>query len=93
MFLSFNEIVDDIILYGLDTKAKSTFRGLVEAELIALHVISGRAIRDKYRLTDVNNPLTMLNYVPDIQMGVDMNPKHPETTSYRVVHTIWQRLK
>lgn len=93
MFMSFNEIVDDIILYGLTTQAHAAFRTISESELIALHRISGQAIRDKYLLNDRLNPLTLLNYVPDLHLGVDINPKHPESTSYRVIHTIWQRLK
>lgn len=93
MFMSFNEIVDDMMLYRLDVSARIALRAVSKPELAAVHMLLGRPIRQKYELMDVNNPLTLLNYVADVQNGVDINPKHPENVSKRIVETIWSRLQ
>lgn len=93
MFMSYNEIIDDILLFGLDTDAKLAFRSIKESQLIDIHILAGQRIRATYKLWDDANPLTMLNYVPELVGGIDVNPKHPENMSYSIIRTLWQRLK
>lgn len=93
MFMTFDEIVDDMMLFRLDVSARISLRSVSKEELVAVHHLLGRPIRQKYELMDVNNPLTLLNYVADIQNGVDLNPKHPDNVSKRIIETIWSRLQ
>lgn len=93
MFTSVDEIVEDILLYNLDEKAKHEFRTLAEEDLIYLHSGFGREVRNQYQLWEPSNPLTMLNYTPQIEDGVDVNPKHPDAVSFDVIKEIWRRLQ
>ena len=93
MFKTFDEIVEDLMLYKLDTVAVNVLRKMAESELIELHKLTGDTVRREYRLWDNSNPVTMLNYIPNMSMGVDVNPKHPEAMSYSIIRTIWKRLQ
>ena len=93
MFMSLDEIVDDIFLYKLTEGAKQAFRKVGEEDLIHLHHTFGQTIRFEYQLWSDENPYTMLNYVPEKVDGIDVNPKHPDNFSQQVIKTIWKRMQ
>lgn len=66
-FLSFNEIVIDMLLYRLDEKTKKTIKILKKKDLIHLHKSLGEYICKEYKLWDKDNPLTLKDYQPQIQ--------------------------
>lgn len=93
MFMSFDEIVDDLMLYKLSEEAKQAFRKISEEDLVLLHHSIGQSIRYQYMLWSNSNPYTTLNYQPEIVDGVDVNPKHPDNFSSRILKTIWKRMQ
>lgn len=93
MFMSLQEIVDDLLLYKLTEGAKQAFRKVGEDDLIHLHHTFGQHIRFEYRLWDDDNPYTKLNYVPEMVSGVDINPKHPDNFSQAIIRAIWKRMQ
>ena len=92
-YLSFDEIVEHLMLYKLDERTKLDLGRLSIEEVDLLHKVVGRLIRQEYRLHDPNNPTTMLDYKPIIVDGVDVNPKHPEVVSRRVLLAIREYMK
>lgn len=93
MFMTFDEIIEDLMLYRLDMKAISSLRKISESEIIELHKITSTSICVEYDLWNIDNPLTLKNYVPQLEHGIDVNPKHPESMSYKIIHSIWKRIK
>lgn len=93
MFMSFDQIVDDMLLFMFDEQAKRSIRNLPEADLMPLFAFLYTHICKRYRLHDMNNPLTLLDYEPDLVFGVDVNPKRPEAVSYELLHSLWKRMQ
>lgn len=58
------------------------------SELPLFHNSVGRNIRNEYRLWHEDCPLTDNNV--QLVDGVDMNPKHPDAVSMRIIEAIWK---
>lgn len=94
MFKTFEEIIEDMMLFQLEEEIKRQLRSLKEDDLIRLHHSVGQVIRNEYNLWDKDNPLTMLNYEPMLsEEGIDYNPKHPDSVSMDIIKTVWKRLQ
>lgn len=92
-YLSFDQMVEDLMLYRMDTRTKQLLAQCTEEDIDELHRSLGRILRHQYNLWDGSNPETMLNYKPVMVNGVDMNPKHPEAVSKRILLTAWEFMK
>lgn len=90
-FLTFGEIVDDIVANRLGSGAEEDIIGCAEEELWRLHHSFGRWIRNSYGLWLESNPLTNndQSYVCD---GIDHNPKHPDSVSFDIIREVYSRL-
>jgi hypothetical protein len=85
MFMSEQEIIDDMCLYVLTEDAKRSFRKITdEKHLIQLHSTLGRWIRNRYLLWDEDNPYTDKN---------PSSPKHPDQLSMTIITRIWSMLQ
>lgn len=94
MYLSFDEVVDDMLLYRMSEDEKAKIRAMSQAKLKDVYLQSGHDLRVFYRLWDSNNPFTIAgHYEPKIVDGVDINEKHPDNFSMRVIEAIWRRLQ
>lgn len=90
-FLTFNEIVDDIVSHLTDNE-RAILRETYRSELPIFHHSTGRHIRNYYDLWKDGNPLTTLNYVPEIRNGVDWSERHPDAVSTKIIEAVWERV-
>lgn len=94
MFMTFDEIVEDMLLFQMTEVLKRSLRVLKEKDLVSLHHTVGQAIMNHYNMWNPNNPLTLLKYEPMMsESGVDYNPKHPDSVSMDVITVVWKRLQ
>lgn len=93
MFMTFDEIVNDLLLYQWSEKDKQVLKNTPEKDLIMYHHSVGRWIRNHYKLWDKNNPLTLKDYQPNIQNGVDYSERHPDAISMKIIVTAWKQLQ
>jgi len=92
-FKSTEQIIEDLLLYQLSESDKNQLKGMTEKDLIVLHHNFGQWIRNHYKLWDMNNPYTGLNYEPVIIEGVDCSEKHPDAVSMAVIEGMWKKLQ
>lgn len=90
-FLNEQQIVEDLLKNLHPTKLGSLAEFKFE-DLIQLHHSFGRMIRNEYKLWNQNNPLTLLDYVPQLEGGCDVNPKHPDAVSFRIMQQVHNKL-
>lgn len=90
-FLTFDEIVDDIVANRLSSGAEEDIRCCAEEDLILFHPNFGMWIRNSYGLWLESNPLTDDDQ-SHIRDGVDYNPKHPDTVSFDIIQAVHNRL-
>jgi len=81
MYLTEDEVVNDIITNRLDDDNKLYFKGCTKDDLISHHLSFGMWIRNTYALWDKNNPMTGENPDPDSE-------KHPDTCSSRIMELV-----
>lgn len=91
-FLTEDEIVAEM-LRDLTEPEKRVLRSIKSRDaLIQFHHTVGRHIRNKYRLWDRNNPLTLGSEVArgmsDDELAVAN--EHPDQTSQRIIERIWE---
>lgn len=86
-------MVEDLMLFRMDEHAKVALGKCTIDDVNALHCTLGPVIRSMYRLWDNDNPETMLNYQAHIVGGVDINPRHPENVSKRILLAAWEFMK
>lgn len=92
LYLSPDEIHNDILLSKLDEQTKRALRDLPQTDLIMCHHTFGRWIRNFYRLWEQDNPYTMLHHQPDLQNGVDHSVTHPDYVSQKIIERLWRTL-
>lgn len=92
-FKTFNEIVDDAFT-NLDEESITFLKACEKDQLISMHHWYGRHIRNHYELWNPENPLTMVDYVPEInEDGADASARHPDQMSMSIIERLWQRAK
>jgi hypothetical protein len=92
-FLTEDEIVDEV----LRELAEPSIRVLKSIKnkdaLIQFHHTVGRHIRNKFRLWDRDNPLTLgsdaARKMSDEELAVA--DEHPDQTSQRIIERVWER--
>lgn len=92
-FLTEDEIVEDI-LRGLDPPSIRVLKSIKSKDaLIQFHHSVGRYIRNKYKLWDRENPLTLgsdaARQMDDSELAVA--DEHPDQTSQRIIERVWER--
>lgn len=94
-FMTFEEVVDDLERWAVRHPGEALWvKGLGErGALIETHHGFGRWVRNWYGLWREGNPLTMLDYRPQVEAGVDGNPKHPDAVSARLIEALYERLR
>ncbi len=84
--------LDEIVQAVFEDLQPSDFDVLKQVQrddMIQFHHSVGMFIRNQYLLWDENNPLTMLNYEPQVVNGMDENPKHPDAVSQEILRRVW----
>jgi hypothetical protein len=87
-YSTFQSIVDDMLVDGLEEDSKNVLSGFKESELITLHHTLGQDIRNKYELWNPEHPLTK-GYEEDEDLA---EPKHPDTVSFKIIKAIHAEL-
>jgi hypothetical protein len=83
VFLSEEDIVNDMLLYRLSEREKLTLRSISGKDVKDLCAELSEALITHYRLNDKNNPYTTQD---------TMHDNYPIKVSYRIVATTWSRL-
>lgn len=94
-FFTYEELLEDLERWATRHHAE---RGQLLAlgdrgELIQLHHSFGRWVRNWYGLWRENNPLTTLEYVPEVVNGTDVSSRHPDAVSMRLIEDLYKRLQ
>jgi len=66
--------------------SKQQFLDTPKENLVSYHSSLGRAIRNEFKLWDVE-------WVPEIREGVDYSAGHPDQVSMQVIEEVWRRLQ
>lgn len=88
-FLTKQQIVNNIIA-TMEDESRIALQNMAIGDLYQFHHSTGRHIRNHYLLWDPQNPLTMLDYVPELREDVDYNPKHPDAVSMDIMKEVWR---
>lgn len=103
------EIVEDVIKLVGESDRKFIQANREDMESVWFDSAFSRWIRNEYKLWSPDNPLTMLNYVPELRKvqinehgdlvddaeGVecDCNPRHPDSVSAKIQKEVYQRIR
>lgn len=91
-FLTFDEIVDDIVTNRLSSGGEEDIKRCSREDLGLLHFSFGMWIRNTYGLWFENNPLTEFEDGSFVRDGVNYHPKHPDAVSSDIIQEVHKRL-
>ena len=90
-FLTFDEIVDDIVANRLSSGAEEDLVTCPEEDLCMFHLSFGMWIRNSYGLWLKGNPLTN-DDDSHVRNGIDYNPMHPDEVSFKIMSAVHKKL-
>jgi hypothetical protein len=94
VFLSPEEIADDLMLYRMSTLALTVMRRhSLEETLSLVNSDIGHSIRAAYELWNEENPYTAGSFDPNAHVTLDGNPKHPHNVTRQILTIVWKRLQ
>lgn len=82
------EIVEEVVGWFMDAPVEGQvdFIECSEDDLIMYHSSLGRAIRNEFKLWEIE-------WVPIIdETGADISPAHPDARSMLIIKEVWRRL-